>query len=323
MKMLQITAPHHAEWIDCPLPKPKAGEVLVRLDLISTCPHWDIHIMDGEPMFDGMVLTYPYTPGQPGHESTGHIVALGPGVKQWKIGQRVAAWRDRGLGVDQGCYAQFVAFDAQCLLAVPDHLEAEDVAPLELAMCLQVSFDQLLALGPLEGQRFGVGGLGPAGLIAIQLAKAYGVAEVVGFDPLPERRSQALELGADRALAPDPDQFAADRFADASLDVALDCTGYKSAIQFLMDRTRRALAIFGVLREAIEFEPRHRRGAFALLGYGEHNRGAAERAMDHIASGRIKLRPLIGPFLPLSFYAEGVELLRQKKAIKIGFLPWE
>ena len=52
-----------------PVLEPQAGEVLLKVRAITTCPHWDLHINDGEPMFPHMQLGYPYTPGQPGHEA--------------------------------------------------------------------------------------------------------------------------------------------------------------------------------------------------------------------------------------------------------------
>ncbi len=127
-------------------------------------------------------------PGEPGHEAVGEVVALGAGVEGLPIGTRVATWRDPG-GRRQGCYAQFVAVDAADVLPVPLDLPDAALAPLELAMCVQVSFDLLLARDGIRGKRVGIGGLGPAGLIAVQMAKAYGAREVVALDPLEDRRA--------------------------------------------------------------------------------------------------------------------------------------
>ena len=319
--VLQIVAPGKPEWRTMPVLEPEAGEVLVEVHAITTCPHWDLHIMDGEPMFPHMKLEYPYTPGQPGHEMVGEVAGLGPGVKDFAVGERVVAWQDRGLQVRQGCYAQYVPFATESLLKVPDHVPDEKVSSLELAMCVQVTFDQLQIFGGVEGQKVGITGLGPAGLIAAQMAKAYGAREVVTFDPLPERRAQAAALAT--ALPPDEDAFPADRFADGALDLAIDCTGFKGAIQYLMNRTRRAVAIFGVLRETIEYDASHRRGGLALIGYEDHNRDAGERAMALIADDELDLSSLATHALPFTRYAEGVKLLRAKEATKIRFLPWE
>ena len=319
-KVLQIIAPTKPEWRDLPVLDPQEGEVVVKVNAVSTCPHWDLHIIDGEPMFPNMKMEYPYTPGQPGHEMVGEVAALGPGVEGFSIGDRVAAWQDRGLQVRQGCYAQYVPFATKSLLKVPEHVPDEKVASLELAMCVQVTFDQLEVFGGVKEQKVGISGLGPAGLIAAQMAKAYGAREVVAFDPLPERRAQATGLAT--TLPPNADAFSADRFAEGALDLSIDCTGFKDAIQYLMDRTRRAVAIFGVLRETIEYDASHRRGGLALIGYENHNRAAGERALALIAEGKLDIEQLATHALPFTRYAEGVELLRNKEATKIRFLPW-
>lgn len=318
MKLLQITAPGEVAWMDAPLPEPGPGEVLVQVSGVTTCPHWDLHILGGVPMFEDRPLAYPYVPGEPGHEAVGTVVGLGEGVTDLATGQRVAAWRDPG-GRRQGCYAEYVALATDDLLPVSDDLDDADVAPLELAMCVQVSFDQLIGRDGLRGRRLGISGLGPAGLIAVQMAKAYGAREVVAFDLLPDRRKRAEDLGADWVLH--PDAFSPTREAPHALDAALDTTGLKASIEYLMARTRQTVAIFGVLRESVEFGPEYWWGDFALLGYGMHNRPAAERALALVEEGKLDLAPLVTHRLPFTRYREGIELLRRKEAIKVLFQP--
>lgn len=320
MKLLQIEAPGRAVWKAAPVPTPAPGEVLVRVLGVTTCPHWDMHIFGGQPMFPGMKLEYPYLPGQPGHEAMGEVVSLGGDVQKLQLGDRVVAWRDTGKP-RHGFYAQYNTFHADDLLKVPATLSPGEVASLELAMCVEVSFQQLAALGQPLG-RIGLCGLGPAGLVAVQLARAHGAAEVIAFDPVAERCDLATALGAHRALAPDGTQWPASRLQNA-LDVGIDLTGVPPAIEFLMDRTRHCVTLFGVLREEVRFASRHLFGpGLVLSGYGDHNRAAAETALRFIRSGQLKLTPLITHTLPFTRYAEAVELLRKKQAIKILFDPW-
>jgi threonine dehydrogenase-like Zn-dependent dehydrogenase len=321
MKVLQIVEPGSARWETAPLPTPGAGEVLVRVESVTTCPHWDIHILEGEPMFPEQPLTYPYAPGQPGHEAMGTVAALGAGVHEFALGERVVAWKDAGHH-RPGCYAQYVVMAVEHLLSLPPDVDAAAVTSLELAMCVQVSFDQLHGLSAVEGKRFGVSGLGPAGIIAIQMARAYGASEVVGVDPLPQRRRVAEELGADRVLAPDDPRLPPGRLVATSLDTAIDCTGLKPSIEYLMARTNEVVTIFGVLRDEVAFGRAQQRGGFMLMGYAMHNRQAAERALQLVLDGKVALAPLATHCLPLTRYAEGVELLRRKEALKIRFDPW-
>ena len=320
-KVLQYEAAGRPVWKDAPMPKPGPDQVLVKVLGVATCPHWDIHIMDGVQMLAGMPLEYPYPPGQPGHEAMGEVVEVGRDVEHLTPGTRVAAWQDQGQH-RPGCYGRHAVLDAGNVLVVPEHLSSEQIASLELAMCVQVSFDRLMQLDGVAGRRFAVSGLGPAGLVAVQMARAYGAREVVGLDPLPSRRELALGLGADAAFAPDASGIPSGRSGDRSLDAALDCTGLKPSIEFLMARTRYVVSIFGVLRETVEFGPDNWYGDFALLGYGRHNRPAAERALDLVVQGQLDLAALVTHRLPLSRYPEGVELLRSREAIKVCFDPW-
>ena len=107
-----------------------------------------------------------------------------------------------------------------------------------------------------------------------------------------------------------------------ALDVAIDCTGLPVSIEFLMDRTRDSVALFGVLREEVRFRMNHWRRALKLIGYDAHNRSAAERAVQLIRADKLDLKPLTSARLPFSRYAEGVEMLKEKKAIKILYDPW-
>lgn len=313
MKSLQYLGPGHVEWTDQPIPEPGPGQIRARIEGITTCPHWDLHLMSGEPMFPGRPIPYPYQPGQPGHEAVGRVDALGPGVEGPAVGTRVVSWRDQGHD-RPGCYAQYNIFEADHLLPIPEDLPLEAIAPLELAMCVQVSFDQLAQVDAVRVPRFGVTGLGPAGLIAIQMARTYGAGEVVAIDPVASRRALALQLGADTALAPDE--------LDGMLDAAVDCTGLASAVTSLMEHTRRAISTFGVLREPVPFGFRQWAGGLALLGYGRHNRDAAVRTLNLVLTNSLRLDPLVTHTLPLARYAEGIELLRNKEAIKVLYLPW-
>jgi threonine dehydrogenase-like Zn-dependent dehydrogenase len=231
-------------------------------------------------------------------------------------------WRDQG-GRPHGFYAQFNAYPETDLLEVPATLSVAEIASLELAMCVEVSFQQLAGLGGIAGRRIGISGLGPAGLVAVQLARAHGAAEVVGIDPLPERRSLAASLGAHRVVSPDDPWPASRTDPKHALDDAIDLTGLPASIEFLMDRTRRCVALFGVLREEVRFRARHLFGpGLILMGYGEHNRAAAETALRLIVERKLQLAPLITHILPFTAYAEAVERLRRKSAIKVLFDPW-
>jgi threonine dehydrogenase-like Zn-dependent dehydrogenase len=322
VKILQVTAPREFAILDVPIPTPGPGQVLIRISAVTTCPQWDLHLRHDEPMFVGHRFHYPYPAGQPGHEATGVIEAVGPDVTDLAPGDRVSAWRDAGHHV-LGCYAQYVAHDAPNVIKVPAWPSDQALAPLELAMCVGTCFRMLGEMDAVRGRRFGVVGLGPAGMVAVQMAVAEGASEVYGFDPIAPRRELALSIGASACLDPTTDissQFPM-RTAGEGLDCGIDCVGARASVQFLMDHTLDAVALFGVQREEYTYSLHH--GGIRLCGYKGHSRASAEYAVDLIRQGKLDLQPLVSHSLPLERYGEGIDLLEERQATKVCFLPWE
>ncbi|MCC6442709.1 MAG: zinc-binding dehydrogenase [Armatimonadetes bacterium] len=322
MKIVQITSGREFRILEVPIPEPGPGEVLMKIEAVTTCPQWDLHLRHNEPMFIGHRFHCPYTPGQPGHEATGEIIALGEGAAGLAVGDRVSAWRDAGADVP-GCYAQYVVHKAANVIRVPENLPPEAVAPVELAMCLGSTFLMLKEMNAVKGKRFGVMGLGPAGLVALQMARAEGASEVVGFDFSPARRQLALTLGADKAFdsREDLSELFPARPAAPKLDCGVDCVGLKVSVEYMMDRVSDVLALFGVQREDYTFAVRHY-GGLRLCGYKGHFREAAEYAVGLIEKGLLNLAALSTHHLPLERYAEGIDLLEKQEAVKVCFWPW-
>ena len=317
MKILQFMAPKQPVISEVPTPKPGPGQVLMRITAVTTCPQWDLHLRHNEPMFVGHRFNFPYTAGQPGHEATGTIEAIGPGVTGLKPGDRVSAWRDQGHDVP-GCYAQYVIHRAENVILVPADKPDEALAPVELAMCVGTVFRMLKDMDAVRGRCFGVTGLGPAGLVALQMAKAEGAKTVIGFDLQPERRALACRLGAAECYDP---RDSASLAKLPRLQSAVDCVGAKATVEFLLDHTDDAVALFGVQREDYHYKPSHNH--VRLCGYKGHSRESAEYAVGLIRKSLLDLAPLVTHRMPLERYAEGVTLLESQKAIKVCFLPWE
>jgi len=320
MKALQIIGGSEVQVLDIPVPEPGPGEVRLRVDAITICTQWDLHLRQNEPMFVGHQFHYPYTVGQPGHEASGIIDAVGEGVTELPIGARVSVWRDPGH--DQtGCYAQYAVRPAHDVILVPAHLPVVATAPVELAMCVACSILRMKSMGVIAGHRIGVTGLGPAGLIAIQMLRAEGASQVIGIDPVASRRALAIQLGADVAYAPDEATAALSERPNPVLDSAIDCVGSRRSVHFLMDRVADTVTLFGVQREDFTFAVRHYIG-LRLCGYPPHHRAAAEYAVSLITDGKLDLRPLISHVLPMTDYAHAIDLLERQEATKVCLLPW-
>lgn len=323
MKILNLLAPGQAEWQDALIPQPAPGEILMRVEAVTTCPRWDIHARRDIAMFEGSPFEYPITPGQPGHEAAGTVEAVGEGVTDFSIGDRIAAWRS--MWIDrQGCYAQFVTMPAENVLLIPAGLSFAQAASLELGMCLATSILKLKKFDAIQGRVFGVMGLGPAGLVAAQMARAEGAAQVVGFDLSPQRRAFGVDKGIlDAAYDPrEAGEIFPSRPEQAKLDSTIDCVGAKASVEWAMDHTQEFVALFGVQHDDYTFATRHYIN-LTLCGYPGHYREAGEYALQLIGQGKLDLSLLSTHHLPLSKYNEGIDLLESQEAIKVCFYPWQ
>ena len=213
--------------------------------------------------------------------------------------------------------------EAGNLIRVPGGLPDEALAPLELAMCVGTVFRMLKGMDAVRDRPFGVTGLGPAGIIAAQMAKAEGAAAVYGFDPSGPRRGYAAGAGFDECF--DPAGELGDRFPSRpgkpAIRTSVDCVGSKRAAEFLMDRTEDVVALFGVQREDFTFAVRHH--TLRLCGYKGHHRESAEYALGLIEDGALDLSATVTHSMPLERYGEGVDLLEKQEALKVCFRPWE
>ena len=94
---------------------------------------------------------------------------------------------------------------------------------------------------------------GPSGVIGAQAARAFGAAEVILTDPVPERRAAAERFGATSTLDP-----AAESVADLGVDAFIDCSGATTALRSGVTAVRGASAVVLVGMGADEIRCRSR-----------------------------------------------------------------
>jgi L-iditol 2-dehydrogenase len=203
---------------DVPVPRIAAGEALIRVAACGICG------TDLKKIEHGFVAA----PQIFGHEVSGTVVAVGAGVTQWKLGDRVMSFHhipcgtcfycDRrlysqcaiykkvgltaGFDPNGGGFAQYVRampWVAQLgMVAIPNEISFEDATFIEpVNTCIKAVEKARVS----TGETVLVMGQGPIGLLLMMLSKLAG-AFVIGSDPMPERRAKSLSLGADLALAP-------------------------------------------------------------------------------------------------------------------------
>jgi D-arabinose 1-dehydrogenase-like Zn-dependent alcohol dehydrogenase len=194
------------ELVERPLPQPGRGEVRIRVEACGVC-HSDASSKNGFPG-----LTYPIIPG---HEIAGVIEALGEGVVDWTVGQRVGAgWFGGQCGRCERCrrgefmsctnrnihgvtrdggYAEAVVAATDALALIPDDMASVEAAPM---LCAGVTvYNALARCGARPGAVVGVVGLGGLGHLAVQFAAQMGY-ETVVVARGPEKADFARQLGA-------------------------------------------------------------------------------------------------------------------------------
>jgi threonine dehydrogenase-like Zn-dependent dehydrogenase len=216
MRALKITAEREITVRDLPDPTPKQGEVLLKMRAAGICGS-DLH------PYRHPTAVHLEQDVVPGHEPCGEVVALGPGVTDWKVGDRAVVYFRRTCGECLYCTtghrnvcanrrssyghspdaagsdADLMAVETDSLMRLPEYLSFADGAIL--ACQAGTAYWPLVKLGASGRDLLVVSGLGPVGLLATIFARAMG-ARVVGVDPSAERRAIAEKLGAEATVDP-------------------------------------------------------------------------------------------------------------------------
>ena len=235
-------------------PTPSPGGVVVEVHATGLCRS-DWHAWAGHD--DGVAL-----PHVPGHELVGVVVAAGPNVHRWSVGDRVTTPFVCGCGKCQWCndgqaqvcpeqtqpgfthwgsFAQHVALHAADtnLVAVPDSVG--DAAAAGLGCRFATAYRALTSRAHIRpGEWVTVVGVGGVGLSAVQVAVAAG-AKVVAVDRTAAALELASTLGAEHTIVADGSDVPA-RVHDLTgggSHVAVDAVGTASTCADAIHSLRR------------------------------------------------------------------------------------
>lgn len=200
------------EWVD--VPRLEAGDVLVRVQAALTCG------TDVKVFRRGYHARMIVPPALFGHELAGDIVAVGPEVSGFHVGDRVVAANSapclecfhcrRGeenlcenLVFNNGAYAEYIRIPAPIvahnLYRIPDSLDYRVAALVEPLACVLHGLEKT----PVQpGEAVVVCGLGPIGLMFVRLAKLRG-AQVIAIGRRGLQLERAVQAGAEEALLND------------------------------------------------------------------------------------------------------------------------
>lgn len=321
-RAIRVLEPLRVEVVEVEIPKPAPLQVLVRIESSSICGMHELKVYKGlykQSMWRG----YPSAVGSPGHEGAGTVVGVGDDVTGLNPGDRVVM---TGLGGD-GLHAQYVVREAQWiekLAGAPGgkELSSDEAAPAELVACLVNAFNHA---GLLLGKAVAVSGLGAAGLLALQLARASGSVYIAGVDVLEDRLCMARELGADEVF--DPRTACFESLRRERVDVVFDCSGSAASIQNSFFIAREQVILFGytdhdfAVDQSVWFHSELSVKSSGALG--KRPREVLRTAVKLLELGRVSTRPIITHTMPLGAYLEALKLLDEKKAIKVVLHPWE
>jgi D-arabinose 1-dehydrogenase-like Zn-dependent alcohol dehydrogenase len=305
---------------ELPDPKPAPGQVVVRVHASGLC-YTDLHAHHGH-----FPLKPPFVAG---HEPAGTIIELGPGVTDFKVGDRVGVcWHQKGCGRCEPCQSgrqdhcanvqswmnlggsnaeRMLAWAAGCTL-IPDNVSFELAAPLFCAGFTVMSGLRNADLEP--GERVAVLGVGGLGHLALQFSKALGL-ETFAVTGQENKRKELLGLGADEVVLAGDDPGAALTKAGGA-DVILSTTNSAKQIAqaFSGLRVNGRMINMGVADGPIQLNPMAFFGQRQLRGSQQDERSDLVEALTLVSRGKVK--PIIETY-PLERANEAVQRLEQSK----------
>jgi NADPH2:quinone reductase len=211
---------------DLPVPEPKAGEVLIKVEAASL-NRADLGLRKGTYRISADAL--PITPGR---EFAGTIVKLGTGVNEYKIGQRVVAYPSLG------GYAEYAVAKTSEIRPVPDGVTSAQAAALPTTFL--TAWFGLLTDGNLQSGEWVLiqGGSSGVGVAAIQIAKHLG-AKVIATTGSEIKCRRLRMLGADVTIDVSENDFVTEAMRvtnNRGVDVVLEMIGgevYQKSLQAL------------------------------------------------------------------------------------------
>ena len=327
-----------------PIPEIGPGELLVRVRTALTCG------TDVKVFRRGYHAKMIRPPALFGHEMAGDVVAVGEGVAHFRPGQRIVAANSapcdrcffcqhgqqnlcQDLLFNNGAYAEFIRLPARIVqkntYVIPSSLGYKDAALVEPLACSVRGLDES---NVHAGDTLAIIGLGPIGLMFVQLAKyAYG-AHVIAIARRQEQVDRAMLLGADEGLLMrDHATLASELKAltgGRGADVVIEAIGHPEAWELATQLVRRGGTInfFGGCPSGTKVGL-----DTGLLHYSEitcrasfhHTPAHIRRSLEFLAQGKVNASFLVNHEEPLSQLPQVLHDLayRRNGQIKTAIIP--
>ena len=355
MKAWVLGDPGELKLIDKTVPVPKKAEVLVRIDAVAICAT-DLEIIwHGPPssIQGGLPFNKNFTPG---HEYMGTVAALGPGVDEYKIGQRVTVEIHAGCGqckrcregmytachnyglnygeVDKGHrangfttdggFCEYQVNNINTLVAIPEAMSDEEATLVVTAGTAMYGLTELGGL--VAGESVVVTGPGPIGLLGVAVAKAMGAQPVILTGTRDNRLKIGTELGADHVVnaRTEKDVVAAIKALNGGkgVDYVVECSGAPNAVNEAIRMVNRGgkvcLAAFPHEETPVDVAHIVRNNIY-LYGIRGEGKSATHRAEAFMSQKRFDATKVHTHTFPLEDLPTAIKYARERidDAIKV------
>ena len=320
MKALLLSEYNQLDIADVPAPVPGADEILVRVAACGICGS-DVHGYDGT---SGRRIP----PIVMGHEAAGVVEAAGSGVTKFKPGDRVTfdstvycgqcefCLQDdinlcnnrQVIGVScgdfrrAGAFAEYVVVPQRITYHLPEELEFQEAAMLE---AVSVALHAVRVSEMKGGETALVIGAGMIGLLTLQAAKAAGASQVLIADIDRSRLERAEKLGADSTLLLSGTELVEEilrRTGGRGVDLVLEAVGRDETISASIASVRKGgtVTLIGNISPQVKIPLQVVVSRQIRLQGSCASSGEYPEAMELLANGKIKVKPLITAVAPLS-----------------------
>jgi 2-desacetyl-2-hydroxyethyl bacteriochlorophyllide A dehydrogenase len=311
---------------------PGPGEVRLDVAYTGICGT-DLHILHGD--MDQRVRP----PAVIGHEMSGRIAELGPGITGWTVGDPVTVMPLRWCGTCPACMRghnhichqlNFMGIDSpgslqsswtvpgDVLLRLPDGLGLDHAALVEPTA---VAVHDVRRAAIAAGEKVVVVGGGPIGVLISAVCRTLG-ADVLLLEVSAERRATATTAGL-HVIDPtqtDPVAFINDWTSNAGADVAFEVSGSADGV----DTATRVLAVRGRLIMVAIHSARREVDLFrvfwrelVIVGARVYQRSDFETAIQLLHDGDIPTEALISRVVPLDDVADAFDALTRGSVVKV------
>jgi L-iditol 2-dehydrogenase len=329
MRQAVMHAPGRLEIRQVERPKPRADEILVKIERIGVCGS-DIHVYHG---------VHPYTgyPVVQGHEVSGVIAEMGAKVEGFQTGEYVVFMPQVTCGTcypcrhgmehicDQlkvmgfqtnGAAQEYFAVPARKVLKVPPEISLDHAAMIEP---VAVAVHALSRYGEVGGKSVVVLGAGTIGNLVAQAAQALGAAKVLITDISPYKLEKAhlcgLSLTVDTSRTRLEEMIGKEIGPDRA-DVILECVGVQDTINQAIETARKGsvIVVIGVFgkRPSVDLGlvQDHE---LTLTGTLMYQRRDYELAIRLMSQGLLHLEDMITHRFPFNDYLEAYRVIDRLK----------